>query len=367
MSLQALCTHPQLKDVVFDILDVRDAMPLRLVSNTIRAAVEDFGLQVFAEKIADDNQSAAEQHKELLGVTDHLELDQFGDHSSSRGRLFSSNHETWSRLLAVVAKTSNWVVEDGVLAVVRRAHCLYDSSYGRGEAELMYRCRGRGALYACSGFQHLPVGAEGKTILREMLAEVKRLALSRDDDFGPEMGNFALSCVPALEVADLSYFPVSESGLEGLTSVAKGSLKVLTIGDPRQDAVSPSASAFVKLLEECVHLHTISFTASVPQEVINCLARIASRLLSLSIKLDYPSSIDLSSLAAACTNLRQIGASSIDRLGSFIIDRFELVSSCVHEPSPTACIDATLRVPTTPNPAETAFDERGRPGLQRGR
>ena len=128
MSLLALCTHPQLKDVVFDILDVRDAMPLRLVSNTIRVAVEDFGLQVFAEGIEEENRTMTAKYENHLTATNN-NIEKEDDESPQSDEvvpLFASHHQPWYRMFTLIAKAHDWVLHGELLDVVHRSQCLCD-------------------------------------------------------------------------------------------------------------------------------------------------------------------------------------------------------------------------------------------------
>ena len=299
MSMLSLCTHPQLKDVVFDILDVRDAMPLRLVSSTIRAAVEDFGLQVFAEGIEEENQTATEQHnKLLLGVSEKDDFD-----SNSRPTLFTSARLPWFRMFALIGKSNGWVVDDHLREVLLRVECIKDDPR-QWQSELMYRCCGKGVLYLQDGLLHHPSGAESKARLKALLADVKGMSLTWSPTADKEILRFSLSCMPLVEVADLQWAPViDDDSISTFITTVKDTLQVLKIG--RRGEKSPPS--LLRLWDQCIRLRTLDFGDLVSQEVVDSLAAIADRLHSLTFQIDPRQlPLDWRRLAPSLSNLRQL-------------------------------------------------------------
>ena len=298
MSLLALCTHAQLKDVVFDIVDVRDAMPLRLVSKTIRAAVEDFGLQVFAEGIEEENRTmTAKFEKHLTAEKEDHESPQ----SDEVVPLFASHHQPWYRMFTLIAKANDWVLHRELLDVVHRSQCLCDWP-GRWESELMYRCRGKGVSFFHGGIEHLPPGPEGRKLLQELLADLKYVWFRPYTDL--ELTAFMLSCMTNLVVADLCYAVLDDTCLEAL--VATKSLRVLIVYncDDSNAKIRITSAGLKRFLDRCDNLDSVELDTELTPDTIGNLTRIVPRLRSLKIKIRGYYDLDFQPLAAACGNLR---------------------------------------------------------------
>ena len=308
MSLLALCTHPQLKDVVFDILDVRDAMPLRLVSNTIRAAVEDFGLQVFAEGIEEENRIKAVEYERLIGFIEHIESEaDYGgsrENAATQSLLFSSEKVVWTRLVALNTKANAWSVDHRLQSMLFKVEVIEDD-YRNPQAELIYRCHPGCVSYAEGSFYWLP-REWGDAELRTFFCGVKFFH-SRSSKHIARV----LPHMPNLEVARM--WVLDSDATESWPCANR--LIALTIFR------ESDANAVAALLKRCTSLRTLNIEIRLTATIVDQLGKMTSQLGALSIRLGESGSFNWIPFARNCRNLRRLHVvQPVPMLGKELLD-----------------------------------------------